>query len=132
MTLTLACRQATAYIMFTMNEKLLSAEIPSPESLFAKLTSLAFDIDPDFRSGESDVMTYTRSSKQFAGQLIDNCDPEQKIPLFNEKILDFKATRTEIDDHTTANKLPVGFTIRQEIVTQIEGDTRASSSPSRR
>lgn len=59
----------------------------------------------------------TAARKKIAGHVVDDTDPTLKIPLYDERVLTFRASRTVDDDDGTGGS--TAFVMRQEIITQL-------------
>lgn len=97
----------------------MAEHLPSPSSLFNQLTAFSYEQDPDFALGFSDVMELSRSTKIATALL--NCEDGVELPLYDEKKIIFRAERKHTDEDYRQPDQPNGFTIKQEIVTQLPG-----------
>lgn len=107
---------------------------PSPEQLFSRLTSLAYRHDYQFERGHTDAMDIQRKVRTFAGQVeaemdvtsttqatdAEEAEEPAMVPIYNEQILRFTAERAYSTLKERQPTAPVGFTIQQEFIKQVD------------
>ena len=91
---------------------------PGLNKLVKSLTKVAYSMDAEFRTGESDCFETMRASKKFVG-LVDDYDTSD-IPVYDERWVTLSAERTVDSVVPAVIPLPDKFTVKLDIITQLD------------
>lgn len=92
---------------------------PTPEQLFSRLTSVAYRHDFEFARSQTDAMDIERKARKIVGRVEVGDDDDTTLPIYNEKIIRFSAEREGPKKKFERVRPPIGFTIQQEIIKQV-------------